>query len=145
MTDVRQEAAGTNAVVGAAEAARPTGFRQRGIPYGVVLVLLGLLMVAAATVGIAVGSITVPADQVWSILLHRIHPGLADPTWTPVRETIVVGVRLPRVLLAAVVGAGLSVSGMALQALVRNPLADPMLLGVSSGASVGAVVASSST
>ncbi|MEU8775557.1 iron ABC transporter permease [Streptomyces sp. NPDC048606] len=114
--------------------------RRRGAPYGIVLVVLGFLVIAAATAGIAVGSITVPADQVWSILLHRVHPALAEQTWTPVRETIVVDVRLPRVLLAGVVGAGLSVSGMALQALVRNPLADPMLLGVSSGASVGAVV-----
>ncbi|MEU6293682.1 FecCD family ABC transporter permease [Streptomyces erythrochromogenes] len=110
------------------------------MPYGVVLVVLGLLVLAAATAGTAVGSITVPADQVWSILLHRLHPALAEQTWTPVRETIVVDVRLPRVLLAGVVGAGLAVSGTALQALVRNPLADPMLLGVSSGASVGAVL-----
>ncbi|MFB6509976.1 FecCD family ABC transporter permease [Streptomyces virginiae] len=129
----------SGAVTAPASAGR-TGFRRRGIPYGVVLVVLALLVTAAATAGIGIGSITVPAEQVWSILLHRIHPGLAEQTWTPVRETIVVDVRLPRVLLAGVVGAGLSVSGMALQALVRNPLADPMLLGVSSGASVGAVV-----
>ncbi|MGW0901421.1 iron chelate uptake ABC transporter family permease subunit [Streptomyces goshikiensis] len=66
-------------------------------------------MAVAATAGIAVGSINVPAGQVWSIVLHRIHPGLAEQTWTPVRETIVVDVRLPRVLLAGVVGAGLAV------------------------------------
>ncbi len=113
---------------------------RKRIPYPLVLLLLGALVVVSATFGIAVGSISVPADQVWGILLHRVHPALADPTWTPVRETIVIDVRLPRVLLAGVVGAGLAVSGMALQALVRNPLADPMLLGVSSGASVGAVL-----
>ncbi|AWK09637.1 ABC transporter permease [Streptomyces spongiicola] len=111
-----------------------------GVPYPLVLALLGALVVVSATFGIATGSISVPADQVWGILLHRVHPAPADPTWTPVRETIVIDVRLPRVLLAGVVGAGLAVSGMALQALVRNPLADPMLLGVSSGASVGAVL-----
>ncbi|MGW3322175.1 FecCD family ABC transporter permease [Streptomyces virginiae] len=114
--------------------------RRRAVPYALLLTALGILLAATATAGIAVGSISVPAEQVWGILLHRIHPALADPTWTPVRETIVVDVRLPRVLLAGVVGAGLSVSGMALQALVRNPLADPMMLGVSSGASVGAVL-----
>ncbi|MFI1472248.1 FecCD family ABC transporter permease [Streptomyces wuyuanensis] len=115
--------------------------RRRGpVPFTVVIALLALLVAAAATAGTAIGSIGVPADQVWGILLHHVHPALAEPTWTPVRETIVMDVRLPRVLLAAVVGAGLSVSGMALQALVRNPLADPMLLGVSSGASVGAVL-----
>ncbi|MFF3688019.1 FecCD family ABC transporter permease [Streptomyces sp. NPDC002187] len=114
--------------------------RRSGIPYPVVLVLLASLLAVAATFGIAAGSISVPADQVWGILLHRVHPSLAEPTWAPVRETIVIDVRLPRVLLSGVVGAGLAVSGMALQALVRNPLADPMLLGVSSGASVGAVL-----
>ncbi|MFI6284407.1 FecCD family ABC transporter permease [Streptomyces sp. NPDC051018] len=121
-------------------AAGVTAVRRPGIPYPIVLVVLIVLLVAAATFGIAVGSVGVPADQVWGILLHRVHPALAEPDWTPVRETIVVDVRLPRVLLAGVVGAGLAVCGMALQALVRNPLADPMLLGVSSGASVGAVL-----
>ncbi|WP_433236009.1 FecCD family ABC transporter permease [Actinomadura nitritigenes] len=73
-------------------------------------------------------------------MLHRIFPALAEPSWPPVRETIVMDVRLPRVVLCGVVGVGLSVCGTALQALVRNPLADPMLLGVSSGATVGAVL-----
>ncbi|MEV1051089.1 FecCD family ABC transporter permease [Streptomyces sp. NPDC059017] len=113
---------------------------RKRLPYPLVLLLLGALVVVTVTSGVAAGSISVPADQVWGILLHRVHPALADPSWTPVRETIVIDVRLPRVLLAGVVGAGLAVCGMALQALVRNPLADPMLLGVSSGASVGAVL-----
>lgn len=116
----------------------PAGGRGRP-PYPLVLAGLAVLVVLAATAGVAAGSISVPAGQVWGMLLHQVHPGLAEVTWTPVRETIVLDVRLPRVLLAGVVGAGLAVSGMALQALVRNPLADPMLLGVSSGASVGAV------
>ncbi|MFC6880609.1 MULTISPECIES: FecCD family ABC transporter permease [Actinomadura] len=110
------------------------------MPYGATLALLAALAVAAATAGTAAGSVTIPPAQVWGIVLHAIHPALADPTWTPVRETIVLDVRLPRVVLGGVVGAGLSVCGMALQALVRNPLADPMLMGVSSGATVGAVL-----
>ncbi|NGN70280.1 iron ABC transporter permease [Streptomyces sp. A7024] len=104
------------------------------------MLLLAALVLLAATAGMAVGSTGLPAGEVWNIVLHRIHPALAEPGWTPVRETIVIDVRLPRVLMCAVVGAGLSVAGMALQALVRNPLADPMLLGVSSGATVGAVL-----
>ncbi|MEV5827645.1 iron ABC transporter permease [Spirillospora sp. NPDC052242] len=109
-------------------------------PYPLVLGLLGALLLGTATAGIAVGSVGIPPDQVWGVLLHRLHPALAAVDWTPARETIVLDVRLPRVLLCGVVGAGLSVCGMALQAIVRNPLADPMLLGVSSGASVGAVL-----
>ncbi|MBE1535584.1 FecCD family ABC transporter permease [Actinomadura algeriensis] len=120
------------------KAARDAPRRPR-TRYLLVVVLLAALALAAATAGIAVGSVRLPPDQVWGILLHRLHPALADVDWTPARETIVVDVRLPRVLLCAVVGAGLSVCGMALQAIVRNPLADPMLLGVSSGATVGAV------
>lgn len=139
MTDVRQVGGAVEGTGGRERPGSPARHRP-GVPYTVVLAVLGVVLVGAATAGIAVGSISIPADQVWSILLHRLHPALADPTWTPVRETIVVDVRLPRVLLAAAVGAGLSVSGAALQALVRNPLADPMLLGVSSGASVGAVL-----
>ncbi|GII89258.1 ABC transporter permease [Sphaerisporangium siamense] len=136
------ETTGTAEATGAATPSRPPGDARRGrsrLPFTLVLVLLGGLALVAATVGISAGSISVPAGQVWGILLHRVHASLATPTWTPVRETIVMDVRLPRVLLCAVIGAGLSVCGMALQALVRNPLADPMLLGVSSGASVGAV------
>ncbi|WP_234347460.1 FecCD family ABC transporter permease [Streptomyces specialis] len=101
--------------------------------------LVALLLVTATMAG-TVGSVAVPAEEVWRIVLHRLHPSLATADWPPVRETIVMDVRLPRALLCAVVGAGLSVTGMALQALVRNPLADPMLLGVSSGANVGAVL-----
>ncbi len=100
-----------------------------------VLALLGVLVACAATAGIAAGSIGVPADEVWSILLHRVHPALAEPGLdAAARETIVVDVRLPRVLLGRCRRRGLSVARMALQALVRNPLADPFLLGVSSGA-----------
>lgn len=131
---------GATGPAGVSRAERTAAARRPGVPYPLVLALLAALVVTAATAGIAAGSISVPAEQVWGILLHRVHPGLADPAWTPVRETIVIDVRLPRVLLSGVVGAGLAVAGMALQALVRNPLADPMLLGVSSGASVGAVL-----
>ncbi|GAA4557458.1 iron ABC transporter permease [Planotetraspora kaengkrachanensis] len=118
----------------------PAVARRGRLPYVPVLVLLGILVVAAATAGIAFGSVPLPPGQVWGILLHRLVPSLVDPAWPPVRETIVMDVRLPRVVLGGVVGAGLSVCGMALQAVVRNPLADPMLLGVSSGATVGAVL-----
>jgi iron complex transport system permease protein len=114
--------------------------RRVRMPYALVLTLLGIAVVAAATAGISIGSVGLPAAEVWGIVAHRVYPPLVEPTWTPVRETIVMDVRLPRILLCGVVGAGLSVCGMALQALVRNPLADPMLLGVSSGATVGAVV-----
>ncbi|MFI6289952.1 FecCD family ABC transporter permease [Nonomuraea sp. NPDC050790] len=111
----------------------------RRAPYPLVLLVLAAALLLAATAGVAAGSVALPFGEVWSIVLHRLRLPLGEATWPAVRETIVMDVRLPRVLLCAVVGAGLSVCGMALQALVRNPLADPMLLGVSSGGTVGAV------
>ncbi|WP_019631401.1 FecCD family ABC transporter permease [Actinomadura atramentaria] len=119
--------------------ARPA-VRRRRAPYPVVLALLAALVLAAATAGVMAGSVPIPAGEAWRIVLHRLVPPLTGADWQPVRETIVLDVRLPRVVLCGVVGAGLAVCGTALQALVRNPLADPMLLGVSSGATVGAVL-----
>lgn len=99
--------------------------------YPVVMLGLVLLLAAGMMAGLAIGSISVPPGDVVKAILHQPVPQHY--------ETIVLQVRWPRVLLGAVVGAGLGVVGMTLQALVRNPLADPFLLGVSSGASVGAV------
>ncbi|MFE9400247.1 FecCD family ABC transporter permease [Streptomyces sp. NPDC006530] len=99
--------------------------------YPAVLGGLALVLAAAAVAGLALGSVRIPAGQVLDIVTGSAGPG-------PYR-TIVLDVRLPRVVLGAVTGAGLAVIGTVLQALVRNPLADPFLLGVSSGASAGAV------
>lgn len=93
------------------------------------------------TVALGVGAVRVPPSEVWGILSHRLGlPWPAEATWSRARETIIFDVRAPRVLLGAVCGAGLAAVGTAMQALVRNPLADPYLLGVSSGASFGAVL-----
>ncbi|WP_425578287.1 FecCD family ABC transporter permease [Streptomyces albiaxialis] len=93
---------------------------------------LAALLVAGALASLALGSVRIPVGDVVAALTGGAEPG---PFTTIVRD-----VRLPRVLLAAVVGAGLAVVGTVLQALVRNPLADPFLLGISSGASTGAVL-----
>ena len=91
---------------------------------------LGLAVALAAIAAAVVwGSADLGAARVWAALLGR-----GDAT----AETIVWRLRMPRVVLAATVGGGLSVVGVAMQALVRNPLADPYLLGASSGASAGA-------
>ncbi|NEC48911.1 iron ABC transporter permease [Actinospica acidiphila] len=103
------------------------------------LLVLTALLVVSATAGLAIGSVQVPPGQVWGIVTHALGADWQEPDWSRARETIVVDVRAPRVLLGAVTGAGLAVIGTALQALVRNPLAEPYLLGVSSGASLGAV------
>jgi len=100
---------------------------------------VGLLFISAV-VCISLGSANLPLSQVWLIILHQI-PILGDGipvTWEESAEQIVMKVRFPRVLLAVLVGACLSLAGAGFQGVLRNPLADPYTMGVASGASVGA-------
>lgn len=98
-----------------------------------------VVLLAVAVIGsISLGTVTLPVDEVWSVIWYHLTGRGAEPS--PLTEQIIWAIRVPRVLLAAVVGAALSVAGVALQALIRNPLADPYVLGVSSGASLGAVL-----
>ena len=115
--------------------------RPAGGPRPAVLVVAGLLVLAAVVVvGIAAGTVSIAPGDTIGILLRAI--GLpVERTWTPAAETIVTELRLPRVLTAAVVGAGLAVAGVTFQGLLRNPLADPYVLGTASGAALGAAIA----
>ena len=90
---------------------------------------------------VAVGAVSVPLPTVVGVLANKLVPGLVEATWTTGREAIVWDIRFPRALLAALVGAGLGLVGAALQAVTRNPLADPLLLGISSGEAFGAILA----
>ncbi|MPY57555.1 FecCD family ABC transporter permease [Streptomyces spongiae] len=112
---------------------RPAG---RGRP-AATLVALSMTLVVSVLAGVALGPTVVPPGDVVRFLYAALTGGSigADEV---TGYSIVWHVRTPRVLLAAVVGAGLSVVGVAIQALVRNALADPFVLGISSGASVGA-------
>lgn len=101
-----------------------------------VVALVGALLVSI-TCGIALGPVSVPFGRVVELLHAAVTGGVIAQTEVG-QYHIVWDIRLPRVLLAATVGAGLSVVGVAIQAMVRNPLADPFVLGISSGASVGA-------
>lgn len=107
------------------------------------LLLLGLLAVflATAVAAVGTGAVAVPPATVLDVVGHHLIGAPAEVTWRPAHDSIVWRVRLPRVLLGAAVGAGLAVTGMALQAMVRNMLADPYLLGVNSGGSTGAAAA----
>ncbi|MBO2449423.1 iron ABC transporter permease [Actinomadura barringtoniae] len=98
---------------------------------------LAVALVVASAVSISIGSVNLPLASVWKVIGARLTgSGPGDP----LRDQVIWDIRTPRVLVAALVGAGLSVAGVALQALVRNPLADPYILGISSGASLGAVL-----
>ena len=111
--------------------------RSRRIGGGPMLVLLLLLLVVSVTAAVTIGPSDVGAADVWRVVAD--HLGFASDA-TPTENAIVWEIRLPRVLLAATVGAGLALVGAVMQATMRNPLADPYLLGISAGASFGAVV-----
>ncbi|NWF92490.1 MAG: iron chelate uptake ABC transporter family permease subunit [Syntrophaceae bacterium] len=102
-------------------------------------ILLGLLLCLVILISIALGSVRVKPLRSILILFQSVL-GLKG-VGTETERAIILSLRLPRALLAGLVGAGLSVSGAIFQALLRNPLADPYILGVSSGAALGAVVA----
>ena len=99
------------------------------------------MLLASLSLAVSVGAVPVPAATVWGILANKILPGLIDPSWTRGREAIVWEIRFPRAFLAMMVGAGLAMVGAALQSVTRNPLADPHLLGISSGGAFGAIFA----
>ena len=100
----------------------------------IVIVVLALTMVSVIY-SVNIGSEALDQEAIWDVIVSRLEGVSSEHKAV---ETIVWDLRLPRALLAVVVGAGLSIAGCAIQTLVRNPLADPYLLGVSSGASVGA-------
>jgi iron complex transport system permease protein len=102
-------------------------------------IVLLLALVAALFAGITFGTVNLPFREVWGVV--GFHLGWTDVAPTAVQDQIIWDYRASRVLLAAVVGGALSLAGACLQVLARNPLADPYVLGVSSGAAFGAVLA----
>lgn len=110
-----------------------------GAGYGALLLALIAALVGALAVAIGIGTVVVPVSDVLAVVWGHVSGDTKD--LDALTDQIVWDFRVPRVLVAALAGAGLSVAGVCLQSLVRNPLADPYLLGVSSGASLGAVIA----
>ena len=100
-------------------------------------VMLGLSL----SMAISLGAASVPFSTVWGVFFDRIGLPILEPDWSKGRAAIVWDIRFPRALLAVMVGAGLAIVGAALQAVTRNPLADPHLLGISSGGAFGAILA----
>lgn len=98
--------------------------KKYALSYVVSLVLLAI----AIWLGVSVGSVSIPLSTLW------------DKTTDPTSYNILWNIRIPRVVLASMIGAALAIAGAAFQGLLKNPLADPYTLGISSGASVGAVI-----
>src|SRR5690606_26819118 len=120
-----------------AKSDRPAKYSRTAKPSTVIVAgVLGAALVASVVLAVTFGPADITAGEVWASVLH--HLGLGTTPLSELRDGIVWELRMPRVLTAAAVGAGLAVSGAVRQALTRNPLAGPYLLGLSSGASLGA-------
>ena len=107
--------------------------------FGALIATLVAALLASITLAVMIGPVPIAPSLVWRVALYQVAPGMIMPDWQAFQGNIIWEIRFPRVLLGGLVGAGLAVVGATMQALVRNPLADPYLLGVSSGASLGAV------
>jgi iron complex transport system permease protein len=125
-----------NATLPKTNAIYPTRWRSRIYAIVGLVLLLGITII----VTLAIGSTNIPFDTVWHVLFSKLPFTHAEPTWASTIDTIIIDIRLPRLLLAGLVGAALAVAGATYQGLFRNPLADPYLIGVSQGAALGAVI-----
>ena len=104
------------------------------VPFVLIFVLIFSMIFA-----ITIGSVEIELEKIWAILLNQL--GFDVPrTWTKSEQTIILNLRLPRVLMAVVVGAMLGVAGVAAQGLFRNPVVDPYVIGVSSASGFGAAL-----
>ena len=112
--------------------------RARPIAVGLVATVILLLTLV---LGVGLGSVRIGPSETIAVILSRTLGLDIGVTWTPATEAIVWDLRLPRVLTAMLIGCGLAVAGATFQGLLRNPLADPYVLGTASGAAVGAAIA----
>lgn len=118
----------------------PQKIKSMGMPMHIgISILLLIAVLASIVLAVTIGSTHIDANLVYRVIMAKI---LDQPTDISMAiHDVVWYIRLPRLVLAAAVGGGLSVCGIVMQAIVKNPLADPYILGVSSGASFGATLA----
>jgi iron complex transport system permease protein len=101
--------------------------------------VLGVLLLSAALASLSMGPVSIPVSHVASIILEPINLDFA--TYTRTEELVIEQLRLPRIIVGALVGMALGVAGATMQGLFRNPMADPGIIGVSAGGALGAVAA----
>lgn len=108
--------------------------------YSIFIASTIVFLILSIVIAVLIGSVNIQNNWVFEIVVnHVLQREYFETLWSKSVESIVWNIRLPRVLLAAFIGAGLSLSGIVMQALTKNSLADPYILGISSGASAGAV------
>lgn len=127
---------------------QPAVSRRRSIGHGVIIAASVAALVGSILVAVTLGQAGISVREVWTVLTDRLGVsflqvealGLGAQHPSDIRADVIWNMRLPRTLSAALIGAGLAVVGAIMQTLTRNPMADPYLLGISSGASFGAVL-----
>jgi len=106
-----------------------------------ILLLLGGGLAIASLLACAFGAVTIPLPDILKMALNKMAVFNFSPMWKAVDETIIFQIRLPRVVGGALVGAALATAGVLFQGLLRNPMADPYIIGTSAGAALGATIA----
>ncbi|MBA7533811.1 Hemin transport system permease protein HmuU [subsurface metagenome] len=114
---------------------------KRGNRLILVLLLLGGCLVIASLLASAFGAVTIPLPDILKMALNKIAVFDFPSIWRAVDETIIFQIRLPRVIGGVLVGAALATAGVLFQGLLRNPMADPYIIGTSAGAALGATIA----
>lgn len=123
------------------------GWLRSAVAGKAVTLVLILLLLISLVVAVTFGTMPLPVQDVYGVLYYKVRHALTGAQvpapWAPgsALHDVVWLIRLPRLVLGAAVGAALALSGVVMQAIVKNPLADPYVLGISSGASLGATVA----
>lgn len=125
---------GNALLTGAKSLLRPASARSLVLWIGLPAILVG-----CAVVSLGVGRYPVPVDRVIGIIVSKLVP--LTPFWTDTDARVVLLIRVPRILLAVVIGAGLGLSGASLQGVFHNPLVGPQIIGVFSSAGFGGVLA----
>jgi iron complex transport system permease protein len=113
------------------------------VNFPALILVLILALAVSMVVSVSIGPVMMNFFHVWKIILHKVSivAPYIEANWKTSHEKIIWNLRLPRVILAGIVGAILAISGVGIQAVTRNSLANPYILGISSGASTGAVAA----
>ncbi len=114
---------------------------RRGNRLALILLLLAGVLIAVSLLASAFGAVTIPLPDILKMTLNKVAVFDFPATWRAVEETIIFQIRLPRVIGGAFVGAALATAGVLFQGLLRNPMADPYIIGTSAGAALGATIA----
>lgn len=116
----------------------PTPARHRGSRFAVATIVLALALIAVCVISLGLGQYALSPSEVVGILLRAIGVDTDLAPAAPTADGVILDIRLPRIVLGLLVGAALAVSGVLMQAIFGNPLADAAVVGVSSGAALGA-------